>query len=276
MKKNLAAIIAAVSAAALLMAGCGAAAGNGAGSSAAADGIGALKVSAAENETEKEDMDKAGAAKRTITVMADSSSVTVPDKAQIILAVQTEGANAKETQQKNTEAVDQVIAKIRELGVPDKSIKTSGYDLWPRYDYSGNTEKLVGYQVSTSLTVTDRSVEEVGALISECVAAGVNQVNNISYSCSNYDEIYNEALTKAVEKAKEKGEVLAKAADGSLGEILSVSEGYQNTAYRYNTSYMDAKQMSGYGVAEEAAMDVAVMPGEAEITAQVTVVFELD
>ena len=172
--------------------------------------------------------------------------------------------------------MDQVIAKIRELGVPDKSIKTSGYDLWPRYDYSGNTEKLVGYQVSTSLTVTDRSVDEVGALISECVAAGVNQVNNISYSCSNYDEIYNEALTKAVEKAKEKGEVLAKAADGSLGEILSVSEGYQNTAYRYNTSYMDAKQMSGYGVAEEAAMDVAVMPGEAEITAQVTVVFELD
>ena len=85
-----------------------------------------------------------------------------------------------------------------------------------------------------------------------------------------------DALTKAVEKAKEKGEVLAKAADGSLGEILSVSEGYQNTAYRYNTSYMDAKQMSGYGVAEEAAMDVAVMPGEAEITAQVTVVFELD
>ena len=87
MKKNLAAIIAAVSAAALLMAGCGAAAGNGAGSSAAADGIGALKVSAAENETEKEDMGKEGAAKRTITVMADNSSVTVPDKAQIILAV---------------------------------------------------------------------------------------------------------------------------------------------------------------------------------------------
>ena len=272
MKKNVVAVVAAVSAAVLLMTGCGAAAGNGAaGSSAAAGGIGALKVSAAENVAEKEDT-----AKRTITVMADSSSVTVPDKAQINLAVQTEGANAKETQQQNTEAVDQVIAKIRELGVPDKSIKTSGYDMWPRYDYSGNTEKLIGYQVSTSLTVTDRSIDEVGSLISECVAAGVNQVNNISYSCSNYDEIYNDALTKAVEKAKEKGEVLAKAAGGELGEILSVSEGYQNTAYRYNTSYMDAKAMGGYGAAEEAAADVAVMPGEAEITAQVTVVFELD
>ena len=67
--------------------------------------------------------------------------------------------------------------------------------------------------------------------------------------------------------------MLAEASGGKLGSVLSLSEGYQNTAYRY------AK--ANYAMTEEAAADsasgfgMAVMPGEASIEARVTVTFEL-
>ena len=98
-----------------------------------------------------------------------------------------------------------------------------------------------------------------------------------SQTGSRYDEDYEEALTKAVAAAARKAQVLAEAAGMELGAVKTISEGYQDTTYRNDSltrSY--SKEMFDTAAAEEAAYgSVAVMPGEAKISAQVTMTFYL-
>ena len=207
-----------------------------------------------------------------VTVSASGSVKLTPDKASITFGVSTQEKTADAAQKKNSEDVDRVISVLTGRGIEEKSIRTSNYNMYPQYDYSGTGEqKIIGYIVSTSLTIQDQDISEVGKLISDCVAAGINNVDNISFLCSGYDDAYSEALTRAVEAARKKAEVLAGAAEKTLGDPVVITEGYQNTSARYAKSANIALD----AVAESAAMGPALMPGETEITANVTVSYEM-
>lgn len=211
-----------------------------------------------------------GASADTVTVSGSYTVYVAPDKAELHLAVNTKDSTAAAAQEKNTKEVDAVFKKLKELGVKEKSIITSAYNIYQEYDYE--KDKPAGYNVSTSLTIKDVEIDQAGTLLSEAVAAGVNEVQYISYSCSSYDEEYEKALTDAVAAAKKKAEVLAKAAERTLGGVQSIAEGYQDTSARY------VNKSIAY---EEAAMDtaaaaVSLNPGDSEITANVTVTYYLE
>lgn len=205
----------------------------------------------------------------TVTVSGSYTIYTAPDKAELHVGVTTKESTAAQAQEKNTEEVNAVIKKLTELGVKEKSIVTSGYNIYQDYDY--NNDRPSGFVVSASLTIKDIEIDQAGSILSEAVAAGVNEVQYISYTCSNYDEEYEKALADAVAAAQKKAEVLAKAANRSVGGVQSIVEGYQNT---------DARYMNKSIGVEEAAMDTAAAavtlnPGDSEITANVTVTYYL-
>ena len=206
----------------------------------------------------------------TVTVSGKYTVYVTPDRAQVNLGVRTNEETAVLSQEKNTEIVNSVIDAIRALGVEEKSIRTTGYNIWQEYDYNSN--KVKGYTVSTSLTIKDLEISQAGSVISEAIAAGANQMNGISYSCSTYDEAYEEALASAVSAAHKKAEVLAGAADKTLGDVQSLQEGYQDTSARYKNSNvsMDTVEEAALGSAA-----VSVMPGESEVEAEVTVTYYL-
>ena len=203
-------------------------------------------------------------AAETVTVSGQSIVYETPDKAEVRFGVTTQDADAGKAQQKNTEAVDKVLASLKKLGIDEKSIRTTGYNMYQQYDYDKNQPN--GYNVTTSLTVKDLEIDQAGKVLTEAVAAGANEMYGISYSCSTYDSAYEKALTQAVEAAKKKAGVLAAAAGKTLGDVQSLTEGYQDTSARYSKTT---------AMAEAAAMDsdasYNVMPGESEITATVTV-----
>jgi uncharacterized protein YggE len=100
--------------------------------------------------------------------------------------------------------------------------------------------------------------------VDAAVAAGANSVYGPSLDRSDADELANQALADAVADARQKAEALAKAADGSLGRVISVTEGGASAP------------PIPYAARESAlATDVPIEPGTQEIQASVTVVFEL-
>lgn len=213
----------------------------------------------------------ATAAEDTITVTASGTVHLVPDKAAVTFGVTTEASAADKAQSENTEKVNQVIAVLTERGVEEKSIRTANYNMYPRYSYESNTQRLIGYTVCTTLSIQDQSIDDVGKLLSDCVAAGINQVDSVSFLCSTYDAAYNDALTQAVDTARQKAEVLARAAGKTLGDAVTVTEGWQNTSARYARSanlYMEE------AMAADSA-SISLMPGETEIAANVTVTFRM-
>ena len=210
--------------------------------------------------------DSDGHPDRLITVTASAEVSVVPDKAEITVGVRTEQKEARAAQDENTKIVNQVIALLKERGVDDKSIRTSGYNMYPRYDYE-HDEAIIGYNVETTLTIKDQEISEVGTVLSECVEAGATSIHNINYFCSTYSEAYEEALTLAVAKSREKADVLAQAAGKEVRDVVSITEGYQNNSSEYSNVRMEAKAAD--------AMDVSIMPGETSITANVTVSYRM-
>lgn len=224
-----------------------------------------------------------------ITVSGSSDTKVVPDKARISVSVVTEEKTAEACQSKNAESVNAVLEALKTQGVDEKSLQTSYSNLSARYgnrttdasDDSKNTTTgssysewvITGYEMTTVLTVSDLDIPNVGTLVQACVDAGANEVNGIDYYASNYDEAYNEALAQALAAAKSKAETIANATDAHLGKVTSVSEGYQDTSARYVSSAKEAYTMEdaagGNGPVAE------TMPGQINITAEVTVTYAL-
>jgi uncharacterized protein YggE len=187
--------------------------------------------------------------------------------ATITFSITTEGKDVKTAQDKNSQDANKVIEKLKELGVEEKSIKTSNYNIYPQYDYDAQAgNRISGYTVDTTLTVSDIKIEDSGNVISQCVDAGINSMNNISYFCSSYDDAYNEALKEAIANADTKAQALAEASGKKIVEIKNISEGYQNTSLQYRSGSVMKNSL-------EAASDAVIMPGESDIAANVTVTY---
>ena len=215
---------------------------------------------------EEEDMDDG-----KIVVNGKSTIKVVPDRVEVNLGVMSQASTVAEAQAQNTATMDMVLAKLTELGVPDDSIRTTSYNVYPNYDWNNYKDEIIGYSVDATLTISDRTVDEVGALLSECVNAGANEIRGLTFSYSGYDATYLEALKAAVGEAHTKAEALAAAAGRTLGEPEIITEGYQNTVVRY--SGMDKAMAEDE---EYASAAVAVMPGQVDIEANVTVTYEMN
>lgn len=211
-----------------------------------------------------------------VTINSSESVEVTPDMAEIIYGITTEDEDASACQQKNTEALDKVLAFLKEQGYEDKSIKTTGFSLEPRYDWSGNSQKLIGYQMNTQVTVTDVPMDDVGGLLSKTVESGANEIQNVTYFSSTYDQAYEEALKKAVELARGKAEAIAEADGRQLGKVLKVEE-YNDGQYgRYASSGINQRSMKMMDAeAAAGAADMGVMPGQMKVTANICVDFEL-
>lgn len=256
MMKRIAALIIAGSLAAGLMTGCAesvSAVGNGPQTETGSDGNEAVETSD----------------ENTITVSGSGKVTVVPDTAQISLGVQTVDVSPKVAQTENTKTVNAVIEALEKAGVEEKNITTSGLDIYANYDYNGpGYGNLTGYTVTTTLTLQNLKVSDVGSLIDTATDSGVNQVNGISYSYSDAVAAYDQAMEAALDRAEEKAQKIAEKEGKTLGGIKSIEENGNS----YDTP-LDTADYSA-GASEDSSMKV--LAGESDVSATVEVTYYFD
>lgn len=204
-----------------------------------------------------------------ITVQSAEEVKVVPDMAELQFGVTTQAADAKECQEQNSRDLDRVITFLKESGIAETSIQTSNYGLDPIYDWNGN-RTITGYEMNTTVTVSDVLIADAGALISACVDAGINNIERVTYLSSKYDESYQQALKNAIASARVKASAIAEAGGCTLGPVVHVEEYSDNQTARYQGYENLAARASG--VADGA---MAVEPGQLSIEARVSVEFEI-
>lgn len=210
----------------------------------------------------------------TVTVTAKGSTRAVPDRAELHFGIRIQAETAEEAQQNNSKNVDAVVKVLKKNGIKEENIQTSMYDVSPQYDWNtGDGTKVIGYTAFSNLAVKNVVIEDAGKLITACTDAGANEFNGIFYSSTQYDALYAEALKKAVAAAQAKAEVLADAAGRKLGNVKMISEGYQDMTYANTSEKVYAA--TGMGAAEDSASAANILPGQAEISANVTVTYVL-
>jgi len=207
-----------------------------------------------------------GPAAGTLEVIGTGAVKVKPDIAVLNIGVTTNGATTA-VQETNTKTMDNVLARVKALGIDEKDIRTVSYYLNPEYDYSYDkgAAKIVGYTVYNMIEVKVRNIDKAGEVLAAAVEAGANVNSGISFTLSNADAYYSEALAKAVANAKSKAGTLAKAAGVSIGLPSRITENYSYYSPMYgNYNSMDIR-------AEAAAGAVTVAQGEIEVTASVSV-----
>jgi uncharacterized protein YggE len=212
------------------------------------------------------------ASRRVLNVTGEGKVTAAPDIAYVNLGVTTEHKDAAAALSSNTSAMDKVISAIKAAGVAADDLQTTGYSIYPKYNYIRETgeSEIVGYTVNNSVRVTIRDISKVGKILDTASRNGANNSGGISFGLSDYDKHYNEALKKAVQSAKKKAEVLSSAVGISIGMPVSVSEGGNYNPGRITIGYGMEKAMDS-GLAQA---PVPIEAGTFEVTANVSLVYE--
>jgi uncharacterized protein len=193
----------------------------------------------------------------TLTVSGVGTVAAVPNEAQMSFGVETRGETARVAVSANADEARRIINALRQAGA--RELATQYVSVYP---VTGEKGRIEGYSASNSVSA-ESDVDEAPALVDAAVEAGANQVSGPAMSSSNAEELYRQALAKAVDEARARAQVLARAAGRSLGEIAVISEAGQDPPVPY--------------AERAAALDAAtpIVPGKQDTTATVTVTFVL-
>lgn len=164
---------------------------------------------------------------KTITVTGEGEATAPPEKATVVLSVETFSESASKAVEDNFEAVSKVIKALEQAGVSKDDVETTSFSLVPVYSspsYNGREQELIGYRCANSIKVTANEVAKLGHIIDISVAAGANRVSSVSFSLSSEtaNALKIQALRKAAGSAYSKALVIAEALKVSLKEPLKV------------------------------------------------------
>ena len=163
---------------------------------------------------------------RTVSVSATGSVAAEPDVAQISAGVVTEADSAKDAMGRNSVVMTKLIDGLKAAGIQPKDIQTTTLNVEPRYTQpkDGRVATVNGYRVVNQVRLTVRDVKRLGDVLDQAIALGANQINHIAFDIANPEMLKDEARKQAMENARRRGELYAKAAGGQLGPVLRISE----------------------------------------------------
>ncbi len=203
---------------------------------------------------------------RTLSMNGHGEIRTAPDVATVNAGVTTNAPTAAAALAANSARMNTVFAALKKLGVAEKNIQTTGFNISPQYTNGDNNSprRLTGYQVNNDVSVRLEDVSKVGASLDALVAAGANKMNGISFDIAAPAPLLEKARADAIADARARAETYAKAAGVSLGAILSISEGGGGEPPR-----------PLYKVMAMSAAPTPVAAGQQSVTADVSVVWEI-
>jgi hypothetical protein len=218
---------------------------------------------------------------RSFSVSGEGKITTIPDIAQFTFSVITEGGKDIASLQKdNTDKTNKAIDFVKIQGVETKDIKTTNYNLSPKYQYY-NCDRLssitpcppaeiVGYTITQTISVKIRDFAKIGDIMSGVVNSGANSVSSLSFGIDDQTAVENQAREKAIAKAREQANLVAKAGGFKVGRLISIEEGY--------TPYYSTKGLGG-GISYDSVAVPEAAPvieaGSQEITVSVTLRYEI-
>lgn len=218
---------------------------------------------------------------KTFSVNGEATRKVKPDGAKVVVGTILDGKNVLEIQTSATNVVNKSIDAIKALGIEEKNIQTSNYDLTPVINYQ--TNKTESYRINISITVTidaltnDASKNIVGDVIKASTNSGLNEVRSLVFQIKDKQKILDELKVEAINDAKSKKDVLANASNVRLGDILSINFAGETPIYYYGNqpAAIDKGEDTSGRDSVATTPSVNVSPGENELKINVTIVYKI-
>lgn len=214
----------------------------------------------------------------TISVTAEGKTQTVPNVAKITATVETQNKDLDQARAQNEQKVSAIVAKLRELGVDEKDIKTQNISGAPGYEPQTNLP--AGRQVypppprpntntfSTSLEITIRNFDIADEVLAVLTQNGATNLYgpNLTLDENAQEEAKTKARENAVSSARKKAEELAKLSGRKLGKAVKIQE---------QGDVIFPQPLFAQGEADLEQRASQIQPGEQEVTVSLAVDFAL-
>ncbi len=223
---------------------------------------------------------RSGGATNIITVSGKGEVLAVPDVATFTYSVTEESKLVADAQKMATDKSNKVIDFLKSKNIDAKDIKTTGYNINPKYEYSSGVcnnfncapskQILTGYEVTQSVEVKVRKIDQAGDVIAGIGGLGVQNLSGLNLSVDNQDALVKDARTKAIADARADADRIAKDLGVSVVRVISfVEEGQSQPPMMY------AKESMAMGANDAAAPAPQIQAGENKITSNVSVTYEI-
>lgn len=213
--------------------------------------------------------------KDTITVSGKGEVVVKPDIATVSFGVSAENLDVAKAQTESATKMNKIIDMLKAKGVAEKDIKTTNYNIYPRYDYLKTTELYYGgkqvlaaYVVSQTVEVKIRDISKAGEILSGVGEFGVTDISGLTFTVDKQDDVKDQARELAIQDAKAQAKVLAKGLGVRLEKITAFSESGASPVY-YD------RVMSAKAVSMESSVAPQIPVGENTVTSNVNITYEI-
>jgi uncharacterized protein len=207
---------------------------------------------------------------RTVTVTGVGHVSVVPDQLGFDLSVNVTRDDLNAALSDSNSTMQQVVDTLKAAGVDDKDVQTTDLSMNPMYTHRrGEPTTFQGYRVSQTVTVVVEDLTKASDIVTAAVGAGGSGVrlNGLRLQVGDPEGSLKPARTDAIEQARAKAEEYADDTGLELGDVIKVSE-EADQPYDYDMRY-SADAMA-------APAGIPIQAGQQDLTASVTVVFELE
>jgi len=210
----------------------------------------------------------------TVYVGADGKFESAPDTAMLQFSIATQEATSENAYAKASQAAERMRAALRANGIDPKAAELGGYSLQPMYDWKSPKRKVVGFRVTTNVSLKLKDFTKIGPLMS--ALAGIEETDNqsLSYTLENIEAAKQKAVEDAFNKAKNSAQTVAKAGGRALGQLAYSSVDTYEVPVPVPMMAMRAKTMSAQA-ADAAAPTEEFSAQKITVTAHVNAMFEL-
>jgi uncharacterized protein YggE len=202
--------------------------------------------------------------RNTLVVSGVGTASTVPDVGRLDVGVESRAQTAQAAADATNKKQAAVIAALKAKGIDAKDLLTTNYSVFAeRSNNQNDANPIIGYRASTTVRVTVRQIDQVGAVLDAAVGAGANQIYGISFGLNDSEPLLSQARDQAILNAKAKAEAMAKTAGIKLIKIINISESF-------------AGGPVPLAVDARAGSAAPIEAGETSVRAQVSVTYSIE
>ncbi len=159
----------------------------------------------------------------TIYAGADGKFEAAPDTAVLRFDIAAQEDTSPAAYDKAAAAADRVRQALKNNGIDVKAMQIGFYSVQPMYDWKNPKHKVIGYRVSTNLTLKLHDFSKIGGIIEQTADIDSMQNQSLNYTLEDVEPAKAKAAEDAFKKARNQASAVASAGGRTLGELLYAS-----------------------------------------------------
>jgi uncharacterized protein len=159
----------------------------------------------------------------SVYVGADGKFESAPDTAAIQFNISVHEDTAQAAYQRASKNAEQVREVLRANGIEPKAATIGFFSVQPMYDWKNAKQKVIGYRVTTDVTLKLKDFSKIGPITQQLADANVSESQTLNYTLENIDDAKNKAVEDAYRRTRNSAETVARASGRALGELSYAS-----------------------------------------------------